>query len=316
MNKSLENVPSQVDNLQDPSLMGLILFPEKITTSDLEPIVPDIDGTTYILQCNVRDDRDLESSDIGALKPEAALGEQQNAEQYFESIFDQMKASGEDLSSVQILVMASNATLRTHVGLTSKHRRGYETAEQALVGVREAMAKSGIAEEQLINNISSADKGPFEMSTMKDLEIMEEGKRNEGFVKEMMARFGEKADAYGQGNRFWIEYENDSPEVMELRKKYGVEGPDEISERVGGYLNSLEYNARQYHELNPGKRLIVWTVSHYDSISPYVKRGIFHIDKTMGLGVDKGAGIVINSRPTGEATTRIAGQEFPVRLVA
>ncbi|MDZ4385528.1 MAG: hypothetical protein U0944_03885, partial [Candidatus Moranbacteria bacterium] len=64
------------------------------------------------------------------------------------------------------------------------------------------------------------------------------------------------------------------------------------------------------HRANPGRRLIIWTVSHYDSISPFIKKNIAEMDMKSYLPVDQGAGISINIDNQGKATCVIQEKEI------
>ena len=68
-----------------------------------------------------------------------------------------------------------------------------------------------------------------------------------------------------------------------------------------------------FHKANPGKRLVIWATSHYDTISPLVKEAT-DTDFSEYLGVDYGGGVVIEVPPTGETALDIRGQKVALPL--
>ena len=68
------------------------------------------------------------------------------------------------------------------------------------------------------------------------------------------------------------------------------------------------------HNAKPGHRLVIWAATHYDTISPYVKREIFGMAKDTPLAVDYGAGITIDISRDGRAKTKIAQTSYPMNL--
>jgi len=119
-------------------------------------------------------------------------------------------------------------------------------------------------------------------------------------------------DKYGTGQRFWEAYENDVE--RETREKMGAEGPDDIADRVKGYLQVLTRAMRSYHESHPKRKVIAWVESHYDTISPFLKRDVASLEKTDYLPVDHGAGIVINVGKDQGASTNIKGRRYDFSL--
>jgi len=107
-------------------------------------------------------------------------------------------------------------------------------------------------------------------------------------------------------------YEKLLKSYKETREKMGAEGPDEITDRMKLMVDVLTRYSRFYHKKHPDRRLIIWAATHYDTISPYIKRGIFEVGKDIPLGVDYGAGILINLDQDGKGTVKIAGKEYKV----
>ena len=97
---------------------------------------------------------------------------------------------------------------------------------------------------------------------------------------------------YGEENiPFWTAFEEDK--YKEKREELDAEGPDEIVDRADKYVNALQLYAEWFHAQYPGYKLIIWTGTHYDLISPLVKR-IRGWDKTDVVWVDYCGGISLN----------------------
>ncbi len=281
--------------------------------------LPEADGTLIVLQVNSRDIRDPESAEFGTLKPEAAQLARETASSFFREAFDGM--SPEELGQVDILVFASNVRLTTPSGLESSLQRAVLSGDETLTAIRSEMESHGVPYNQLINNISSVGGGPFEVSELVDLQILTSDEGYLQYLKEKYMPQEEVTDLSlnsGTGlspvseEQLWVAYENDQGEDRDKRIELGAEGPEEIAQRVNAFVSKVEQFAQQHHNMNPGRRVIVWAIGHYDNISPYLKK--FVLDKPMDtyLGVDKTAGVSINVHKDGKATSKIKGREFEV----
>jgi hypothetical protein len=111
---------------------------------------------------------------------------------------------------------------------------------------------------------------------------------------------------------FWIAFEEDTDK--ETRLAMGAEGPDEITDRTAQTVRAIARYAAAHHQANPDRRLIVWATTHYDTISPFVKRDVLGVGKEQPLPVNYGAGITIDIDKTGRATSRIGGREYVILL--
>jgi hypothetical protein len=120
-------------------------------------------------------------------------------------------------------------------------------------------------------------------------------------------------DKYGvQTQEFWRAFEEDwHPEE---RKKFGAEGPDEMDERFSGYIRTLAKFSSFYHAKHKGRRLVLWTVSHYDTVSPYIKRHITRTDPHQYVAVDYGAGVTIDIDADEKPSCHFRGQSYSVNL--
>lgn len=269
---------------------------ERITSQDLLAAaeLPNPGETLMVLQRNIKDDRNRDSSDIGAL--ESASKEKTRGE--VRTVFKKMLdgRSEEEAKSVDVLVVASAVQLRTPDGIVSAHRRGVETADEVI----DVLSEFSLSNGQVLNN-SAANGKPVELSTLIDLKMLSESPEFENFLKQK----------YGDGIDFWAAYEDDREK--ETRVRMGAEGPGEIADRIGYFMSVMNTAANEYHKSHPERRLIIWGVSHYDALSPYIKEHVAGIDQKEYLPVDYGAGIAVHAGENG-ATANIHGQSYTVKL--
>lgn len=269
---------------------------ERVTISDLRLETPELGGTVIVLQRNAKDNRDPNSElEMGALIPEAAEQVRVHTRESLDRVFQALDP--EERKSVDILVVAADTKLETPMPeIKSDHKRAVETADQVIGGIKECMRALSLSETQLLNKSGK----PIELSSgrLRDLRMFED---SPGFVQFLV-------DKYGTGQNFWEAYENDTE--REARERMGAEGPDDIAERVRDYLGVLTNAMKFYHQSHPGRRVIIWAESHYDVISPFIKRHVAKMEKTDYLPVDNGAGVVINLDKNQKASTQIRGNRY------
>jgi len=80
------------------------------------------------------------------------------------------------------------------------------------------------------------------------------------------------------------------------------------------FTNVLGRFARLHHNQHPGERLIIWEVSHYDTITTYFKNHVAHIDQKEHVPVDYDGGLAIAISPNGQAHTILRGRPYAVEL--
>lgn len=275
---------------------------EKITINDLQLETPELDGTVIVLQRNAKDNRDPNSKlEIGALVPEAAEQVRVHTKESLDRVLESLDP--EERKNIDILVVAADTKLETPIPkIKSGHKRAVETAKQVIVGLKESMREFFLSEAQLLNKSGK----PIELSSgrLRDLRMFEDSPE---FVQFLV-------DKYGTGREFWEAYENDAERGT--REKMGAEGPDDIAERVRDYLKVLANAMKFYHESHPGRRVVVWAVSHYDTISPFVKRNVTNMETTTYLPIDQGAGVVINLGKDQKASTQLQGNHYDLSFAA
>lgn len=280
------------------------ITPQEVIAASERPF--EIGGTKLFLTVNAQDDRSDGAKDLGALVPESATLVEETAEKSIDNILARIPEN--QRSSTDILVIAAGGTLKTPGGLVSQHKRSVESGERVISGARKSLFKHHLLESQILNNseASNAKGKPIEVTGLNDLMMFDQSPE---FVKFMVDKYGTS------GTALWEAYEADSD--RETRIKMGVEGPEEIAERVN-YVVSLQTQlAKEYHAKNPGRRLVIWAVGTYDSLSPYFKRYVEGNDPAKRyLGLAKGGGIALDIDPKGAISTTVQGQQFTVKTAA
>jgi len=266
---------------------------ERITVRDIQPTLPAQNETVMVLQRNAKDIREA-GDEFGALDKKAVETTHAEARQFFDTLFAELEE--EERDTISIMVVASDATLLIPNGQPCEHRRAIETADIIIQALKESMVQFNVPESSFLNSDSSNGE-PIAVSELRDLLMFEESPE---FVKYM-------TDKYGTGKEFWIAYETDAEK--ETRIAMGVEGPKEIADRVNYALTVRARIASEYHKANPDTRLVVWNVSHYDSISPFIKEHIVGVDVTGYLPVEHSGGITLQIDDKGQPHATIQNQK-------
>lgn len=275
---------------------------EKITPADIKPIIPQDNGSVFILQRNAKDKANrkfpAESPLFGALDAGEAEATTAQSKDLFNQIFKDLPP--EERAKIDILVVAGNASLRMPDGKNSPHKRSVETAEHILTGINASMAEYGVDASQLLNKSGK----PIELSSLTDLKMWDESPEYVDFLK---AKYG-----YTQENPqpFWEAYEDDVHK--DVREQMGAEGPDDIADRVGGYMGTLTHAMKLYHERHPGRKVVVLANSQYDSISPVIKKYVSGQSMKDYVPVDYLGGVAFNVDPNGQMSANVKGQEYSV----
>jgi hypothetical protein len=270
---------------------------EKIVRSDISREMPGIGETEIIMQRHEKYIRDTEHERSGSLEPEEA---KKSHDQTVEILRNKLSGlSEEERKNVDILVVASN----TDYG-KAKGMRSFETAAEVVRGIAEVIEEYGLDKNQLMNSRTGVSEKAQAVVPSKNTTIQEPRflSQSPEFVEYLNSKYG------NQTQKFWQAFEEDWDE--EERKKLGAEGSKDILARYNKFIEILRNFSQQYHKKNPGKRLIIWPVSHYDTISPYVKNTVAKTDPNQFLPVDYGAGISLNIDKDGKVTSKIGGNEY------
>jgi hypothetical protein len=274
-------------------------LPTRIERTDLIPRTIESDGTEIVLQRHGRYERGTDGDRVGSLTEEAVATERQTAVDYFDQLLDQLPEG--ERSNIDVLFLASDTQY------AGGGRRSLETAQLAQEAAVEVFARRGLPATNIVNldpaHHIRGEGGPRPTGPLREPQMFDKSPDFVAFLK----------DKYGDLNTdFWIAFEEDRE--REARLAMGAEGPDEIAGRMARSVEVMARYASAYHAAKPGRRLVIWADTHYDTISPYVKREILGVGKETPLQVDYGAGVAIDIDRSGRAKTHIANQEYPVRV--
>jgi hypothetical protein len=206
---------------------------------------------------------------------------------YFNALLSNL--TEEEKHNLYILFIASNTTGNN--GLM----RAYDTTEIARTIAENKFTNNGISNSNIINNSFSIS------NTKKDINLKEPNMfiDDTGYFQYLKNKYG------GVNKDFWIAFEED------IEKQYRLsvfgEGPDEIVDRALNYLNFMKRYSDFFHEKNTNSRLIIWSGTHYDLISPLIKQLVLKLDKKETVAVDYNGGIAINIDKDGKFLTSIDG---------
>ncbi len=288
---------AQVQAGQDTKL------PESIVRADLVPRELETGETEIVFQRHGKYERDVNAPDKGSLTPESQQAEYESAKQFFKLQLETVPA--EERSKVFILVIASDTQ---YLGDPEAGRRSTETANVVLRAAREVLVEYGLSEDQILND-STGIKGDGEARPTPILREPKAFDESPEYIKFLKDKY-ENNTEYGENSKFWQAFEGDWEK--EQREEMGAEGPEEMADRLQKSFNILARYAKFFHQKNPDSRLIAWAATHYDTISPYVKRELIGIDKDTFLGVDYGAGITVKLDARGRADTIIDNKTYVV----
>lgn len=269
-------------------------LPTSIERSDIQPHAIETGETELVLQRHGKYARNAEQGEVGSLTDYE--GEKTAAAEYFSKFLEQLPE--DERGSVDVLIVASDTQYK------GGGRRSLETAVAAQEAAQEVLAD--VEGTRILNETHDlrGDGGPRPMPKMREPQMFT---KSPDFVK-----FLQESHDPDMGLKFWIAFEEDLEK--ETREEMGAEGPDEIADRMNFSVRALARYAEAYHKANPGRRLIIWADTHYDTISPFVKRDVFNTGKEAQLLVDYGAGITIDIDKTGKAVTELGGKEYEVPL--
>jgi len=282
-----------------------------VTKEDLKPPKEFEKGAALInLVVNVKDIRNPDDGEIGALYPEQSTEFEDRIESFMDQVYGGI--TPDERQELDVIVLAGETDLVTpgQQGLRSPHQRALETGDLAIGRIKKSMLKFGINPE---GSLSTQHDRPIAINTLNDLSLLHP------FGPEPADKTGDEVyseyliQKYGTGREFWMVFEDDTE--IEMRKRLGAEGPTEIADRTSHLVDVCSTIVGLHQRDNPDKRVIVFAFGHYDNFSPWVKRHLMGIDPAEGfVPMEKGSGLVIKRSPNNTATTDVGSKTFPVSL--
>ncbi len=280
--------------------------PSEITREDLRPVDIHPGETEIVLQRHGRYERSSESSNVGSLTLEAQEQEMNEALEFFRKQLE--STPPEDREKVDLLVVGSDTSYK------GGGKRSTETGNIVLQAARQVLSEFGLSNQQIINirdeNILRGNNGEIRPTPLiREPKLFDGSPKSEEFRRFLEEKYGGNKE-YGVESKFFIAFESDWEK--EKRLELGVEGPEDMADRMQREVNVLARYSRLYHEANPGRRLVLWAATHYDTISPFIKLKVIDQNLEDYLGVDYGAGVVIKLDKSGDAVTTLSDKPYPV----
>lgn len=253
--------------------------------------------TEIVLQRHGKYIRDKDDPSAGQLTPEAVQLETESAVRYFSELIAQVPEG--ERSGINVLFVSSDTSY------ADNGQRSYQTTEIAQQVAEQLFRENDIPLENILNITPDLKNQPMVIPELREPQIFDQ---SPDFVAYMKQKYGDL------DKDFWIAFEEDTEK--ETRLAMDAEGPDEIADRLKYAVGLLANYGASVHKENPNERLVIWAGTHYDTISPFVKRDILHKDKTIPVLVDYGGGVVIDVDQRGNTTANVAGETYEFSVLA
>jgi broad specificity phosphatase PhoE len=270
----------------------------EVGRANITPPVLDPGDTCIVVQRHEAYDRH-DGDRVGSLTPEGEEREWDLAYNYFDTLMANLPA--DERAGLRVFFTASDSIFEDN---EASGERSYETAVIAQQAAEAIFEKYDLPQSGITNVDMGARSGyPVPNPELREPKIFTESR---AFVDFLRTKHG------GINKAFWHDFESDGE--AEVRQDMGAEGPVEIASRLKQTLSELAGQAREMHAAEPGRRDVIWVVSHYDTISPFVKLEVLGAGLESELPVEYGGGIVVKVDNSGEATTKLAGSTHSLAL--
>lgn len=280
----------------------------KITKEDLSIPVPEVGGTSIVIQRNAEALRKKEEGantdlEIGDLLPESKKETYRQSQKVINDFFS--KLSDDDKKGVDILVVASDPRLSVRNIVHTESLRTIETANEILRSIRDYFSQNNLSDRQILNNSASYEKSVVEVSEIKTpYEVSDWPELGEYLETKALETKENIMDLYRKGIG------------VKEREKLHIEGPQQVADRMENFLAFTRASAN-YHKLNKDRRLILWAVTHFDTLNPYLE--LTSNEGTMEdtfYSVDYLAGMTLLVEKSGDETKAIIGnKEYQTNLI-
>lgn len=259
----------------------------KLNSETIERTPPEAGGTVIVMQRHGNYDRET-----GHLSLDGKNDTLERSHRMIQEMIEKVPA--EERKFVSLLVVASPT-------IKNEGQRSMETASAVIESAKEVFQQYGVPHENIITPTPRASE---------DIEEPRIFKGDTTYWRFLV-------DKYGKGTKeFWKAYEDDVHE--EQRREMGAEGPIEMSDRFAHFTNILGRYAHLFHSNHSDEpaRLIIWNVSHFDTITVYVKNHVAKIPQTEYVPVDYDGGVSLMIDQEDKASITINGKVYPVELTA
>lgn len=270
---------------------------------EIRPQYSALGETEIVLQRHGKYVRDKDSPNAGQLTPEAVQLETESAAQYFSELIAATPESDRD--NLCILFVLSDTSY------ANNGQRSYQTTEIAQQVAEQLFQEHGMHLLNILNISprSTSLGAPVPMRTLREPQMFE---KSPDFLRFMQDAYPDPENPGALGRNFWVAFEEDAE--YERRHAMGAEGPDEIADRMRAALQILSRYSEAFHAHNPQSRLIIWAGTHYDTISPFVKRDVLHMGKKERVLVAYGGGLVVTIDQSHQLSAAMNGHKYPLDL--
>ncbi len=255
----------------------------RITSKDIVLSLPETGETTVVLQRNAKVNRENvpKNKDQSCIINESAEAAKKFAVNTFESLLKDLSAS--EISSLDVMVVASNPHIGTDNADHHETQRSLDTGREILLGIKKVFSELKLGDNQLLNNTAVESKGVVEISEIKGYNKLSDW-------PELIEFFTQKAEDTGEDiiDMYLTEAYKDE------RDRLGVESANSIAKRMEQFM-SFSRGSANYHAKNPGRRLIFWAVTHFDTITPYASVALAQpIECTEPIAVEHLGGVTLH----------------------
>lgn len=262
-------------------------------------------STAIVLQRHERYERSRSADNAGSIFPEVAEDAFLRDKDFFKDVLDQES----DGSETMFLFVSSDTQY------AGKGHRSLETARLAEDAAIAEMQERGINPDSRIINLNQSFKtnGHSTQQNIRPMRHLREPQifDTPAYVDHLRNKYGaEDGPGSGISQKAWAAHEMDAEK--EIREELGAEGVYDMLSRTKKGVSTLARYASMFHATNPGKKLVIWAATHYDTISPLVKEAT-NASFSEYVPVDYGAGLVINIEPGGK-NVELNAQQTKVML--
>lgn len=238
---------------------------------------------------------DEEKATLGHLTPEGI----QEARETTRARIDAVLTS--DQRDVDFLVVASP----THwLGNPELGQRAVETADVISEEILAKLDELDLSHDQLLKPWTPDNDEPVRQSKK-----LVEAQMFDNHI-DYTAKLREKYN--GQGREFWDAFNADVD--REERKAVGAEGAPDAANRVRDLIDTVARYGGIYHTSHPDRKLVVFIVSHHESIEPYAQYALGVPPKMFEPSYNDAITIKVDADGVGH--TIIADQDIDVSFPA
>lgn len=242
-------------------------------------------------------DESVEANTAGFLSEDGMQG----VKSHTELILEQLGSNSNDLD---FLVCASPTALESRTGV-KYGKRAIHTARVIQDTIRNSFTK--FTNWKLLNDtFPNADLSNIKLIE-PNIHYIVGSSDPRAYITALQEYFGDKR---------WERYHSSASEdenLEKIRKEIGAEGSPDIAERTIDFFKVLKRYALKHTIKNPDRPLIIWLVSHNDSLRSLLQWGLKAGIQAEGYSPDYNENLVL-SLNYDSITTNYKGTEYSVEI--